>query len=62
MTLKACLQALFNAILRTRLKGKFVRLEAQVLDNLCLAFFEELTVSMEAAEDVGGKVVGVVWR
>lgn len=49
---KACLQALLNAIPRTRLKGKFVRPEAEVLDNLRLAFFEELAVPVEEEPEV----------
>jgi len=46
-TFKACLQALINAIPRTQIKGKFVRPEAEVLDRLRLAFFEELEVLAE---------------
>ena len=46
-TFKACLQALINAIPRTQIKGKFVRPEAEVLDRLRLAFFEELEVPVE---------------
>ncbi|MCL4299790.1 MAG: DUF1156 domain-containing protein [Anaerolineae bacterium] len=49
---KACLQALLNAIPRTRLKGKFVRPEAEVLDNLRLAFFEELIMPVEEEREV----------
>jgi len=41
-TFKACLQALINAIPRTRVKGKFVCLEAEVLENMRLAFFDDL--------------------
>jgi len=46
-TFKACLQALINAIPRTQIKGKFVRPEAEVLDRLRLAFFEELEAPAE---------------
>jgi putative DNA methylase len=46
-TFKACLQAMINAVPRTRIKGKFVRPEAKVLDSLRLAFFEELAVLAE---------------
>jgi len=46
-TFKACLQALLNAIPRTQIKGKFVRPEADVLDRLRLAFFEDLVVPAE---------------
>jgi hypothetical protein len=49
-TFKACLQAMLNAIPRTRVKGKFVRPEADVLDRLRLAFFEDLEVTEEEAE------------
>ncbi len=44
---KACLQALLNAIPRTQIKGQFVRPEAEVLDRLRLAFFEDLEVPAE---------------
>jgi len=46
-TFKACLQAMLNAVPRTQIKGKFVRPEAEVLDRLRLAFFEELEVPVE---------------
>jgi putative DNA methylase len=46
-TFKALLQSLINAIPRTRLKGKFVRPEAEILENMRLAFFDELTVPVE---------------
>jgi hypothetical protein len=48
-TFKACLQAMINAIPRTRVKGKFVRPEAALLDKLRAAFFEELAVPAEEA-------------
>ena len=43
-TFKACLLACLNAVPRTQIKGQFVRPEAEVLDRLRLAFFEELEV------------------
>jgi putative DNA methylase len=53
---KACLQALLNAIPRSRIKGKFVRPEAEVLENMRLAFFDDLTPPSE--EDIELPVVG----
>jgi putative DNA methylase len=47
-TFKACLQAMINAIPRTKVKGKFVRPEADLLDKLRSAFFEKLEVPAEA--------------
>jgi len=44
---KACLQALLNAIPRSRIKGKFARPEAEVLENLRLAFFDDLQAPVE---------------
>jgi len=46
-TFRACLQAMLNAIPRTQVDGKFVRPEAEVLDRLRLAFFEDLAVPVE---------------
>jgi hypothetical protein len=46
-TFKACLQALLNAIPRTKTKGKFNRVEAQLLDDLRLAFFDDLVAPKE---------------
>jgi hypothetical protein len=47
-TFKAGLQALINVIPRTRVKGQFVRAEADVLDRMRLAFYaDELTVPPE---------------
>ena len=48
-TFKACLQALINAIPRTRVKGAFARPEAETLERLRLAFFEDLVVPAEEA-------------
>ena len=46
-TFKALLQALLNAIPRARIKGKFVRPEAETLESLRLAFFDDLTAPVE---------------
>jgi adenine-specific DNA methylase len=47
-TFRAGLQALINAIPRTKIKGKFARPEADVLDRMRLAFYaDELTVPPE---------------
>ena len=47
-TFKAGLQALINAIPRTKIKGKYARPEADVLDRMRLAFYaDELTVPPE---------------
>ncbi|MCS7179634.1 MAG: hypothetical protein N0A03_10290, partial [Anaerolineae bacterium] len=46
-TFRACLQAMLNAVPRTRVRGKFVRPEAEVLDRLRLAFFPDLEVVEE---------------
>ena len=48
-TFKACLQALLNAVPRVKQKGAFVRPEAAVLDQLRLAFFDDLAVPNEEA-------------
>lgn len=50
-TFKALLQALINAVPRTRRKGKFVRPEAEVLESLRLAFFDELEAPVDDAEE-----------
>jgi len=54
-TFKSCLQALINAIPRTKVgagvsaspQGKFVRPEAELLENLRLAFFDDLEAPVE---------------
>jgi len=46
-TFKAVLQAMLNAIPRSRIKGQFVRPEAEALENMRLAFFDDLTVPKE---------------
>lgn len=50
-TFKALLQALINAIPRTQRKGKFVRPEAEVLESLRLAFFDDLEVPDDELEE-----------
>jgi hypothetical protein len=49
-TFKACLQAMLNAVPRTRIKGQFVRAEAELLERLRVAFYDEL----EAPDAVEG--------
>ncbi|MDI3339531.1 MAG: DUF1156 domain-containing protein [Sphaerobacter sp.] len=44
---RACLQALINAIPRTKVKGAFARPEAETLERLRLAFFDDLEVPAE---------------
>jgi putative DNA methylase len=46
-TFKALVQALINAIPRTKQKGKFVRPEAETLEAMRLTFFDDLTVPPE---------------
>jgi len=41
-TFRACLQAMINAVPRTKLKGRFVRPEAELLERLRAGFFEEV--------------------
>ncbi len=48
-TFKACLQAMINAIPRTKIKDSFARPEAATLDRLRQAFFEDLEVPAEEA-------------
>jgi putative DNA methylase len=40
----ACLQGLVNAIPRTRVKGAWVRPEAETLDRLCAAYFPDISI------------------
>ena len=49
---KACLQALLNAIPRAKVKNKFVRPEAEVLENLRLAFFDDLQAPVEEEPEI----------
>ncbi|MBN1135449.1 MAG: DUF1156 domain-containing protein [Anaerolineae bacterium] len=53
-TFKACLQAMINAVPRTKSKGKFVRPEAEMLERLRAGFFEE--VEAPAEEEAPGRV------
>jgi len=46
-TFRALLQALLNAVPRARVRGKFVRPEAEALENMRLAFFDELVPPAE---------------
>jgi putative DNA methylase len=46
-TFKALIQALLNAIPRTRIKGKFLRPEAETLENMRLAFFDDIIAPVE---------------
>jgi adenine-specific DNA methylase len=46
-TFKACVQAMINAIPRTKSKGKFVRPEAETLEAMRLAFFDDLVAPAE---------------
>jgi adenine-specific DNA methylase len=47
-TIKACIQALINAVPRTKQKGKFVRKEAEILEAMRLAFFDDLQAPPES--------------
>ena len=55
-TFKALLQALLNAVPRARVKGKFARPEAEALENMRLAFFDELVAPAEEEPAVPGVV------
>jgi hypothetical protein len=55
-TFRALLQALLNAVPRARVKGKFVRPEAEALENLRLAFFDELVPPIEEEVVAAGYV------
>jgi hypothetical protein len=44
---KAGLQAMINAVPRTKEKDKFKRPEAATLESLCLAFFEDISLPVE---------------
>jgi len=59
-TFKACLQAAINAVPRTRVKGEFVRPEADLLERLRTAFFEELEVPAEEAPPKQVEQLGLV--
>jgi hypothetical protein len=55
-TFRALLQALLNAVPRARVKGKLVRPEAEALENLRLAFFDELEAPAEEEPAMPGYV------
>jgi len=55
-TFKALLQALLNAVPRARVKGKFARPEAEAVENLRLAFFDELVAPVEEEAGAPGYV------
>jgi len=62
-TFKALLQAMINAIPRSRIKGKFVRLEAEALENMRLAFFsEELTAPKEEEPELPQEKQLLLWE
>lgn len=46
-TFQSLLQSMINAIPRARIKGKFVRPEAETLENMRLAFFPDLSAPAE---------------
>jgi len=54
-TFKACLQAMLNAVPRVRVKGRLVRPEAEALERLREAFFEELEAPGEEEEEEGAE-------
>jgi putative DNA methylase len=58
-TFKACLQAMLIAIPRSRIKGKFVRPEAEVLEQMRLSFFDDLTVPVEEEPEVPVEQLGL---
>jgi putative DNA methylase len=45
----ACLQGLVNAIPRARIKGTWVRSEAETLDRLCAAYFPDIEIPPDPA-------------
>ena len=51
-TFKALIQALINAIPRTRVKGNFIRPEAATLEAFRLAFFDDLEVPIEEEPEI----------
>ena len=60
-TFKALLQALINAIPRNRIKGKFVRPEAETLENMRLAFFNDLQAPVEEEPELPAVQMGL-WK
>lgn len=61
-TFKALLQALLNAIPRSRVKGKFVRPEAEVLENMRLAFYDDLPAPVEEEPELPAAVQLGLWE
>jgi len=62
-TFKALLQTLINAIPRSRIRGKFVRPEAEVLENMRLAFFpDELTAPVEEEPELPAETQLGLWQ
>ena len=55
-TFRALLQALLNAVPRARVKGHFVRPEAEALENMRLAFFDDLVAPAEEEPAMPGYV------
>jgi hypothetical protein len=55
-TFRALLQALLNAVPRARVKGHFVRPEAEALENMRLAFFDDLAAPAEEEPAMPGYV------
>jgi hypothetical protein len=49
-TFKAVVEAMVNAVPRTRIKGKYVRPEADALEKLRAAFFEDIEVPVDPEE------------
>jgi hypothetical protein len=62
-TFRAGLQALLNAIPRARVKGEFVRSEADILDKMRLALYaDELTVPVEEEPELPpAEQLGLEW-
>ena len=58
-TFQACLQAMVNAIPRTRKAGEFLRPEAKLLDDLRLNFFPDLEVPKDAPPPIEQKELGL---
>jgi hypothetical protein len=46
-TFKACLQALLNAVPRTKKDGHFIRPEARLLESLRVTFFDDIEAPPE---------------
>jgi adenine-specific DNA methylase len=60
-TFRACLQALLNAIPRTKDRRGFVRPEAAVLDGMRAAFYPDLVVPPEPEIDLGAVSTVSLW-